>query len=321
MEALNGKASCVSKQYYHDSFIRLFRPSYPPPPAMSPLINRGYFTRVRALELIVQAFQAEVLAAAATAAAAAAAAAPSSSSTSSSASKAASPSSPSPSPRVNLVLLGAGLDTFFLRLREQEEKQQQQQQQQQEQQQRPDATAAAAAAEGLGKSITRCYYEVDFAPVVQYKARCIGANEEVASLLGLGVSTEGRGGGGGGGGGGGSDSPGRRATTLTGSVVVLRCSSSSSNEEEEEEKKGRRRQGGGGGSYALLAGDLADTQRLEKTLEEAGMDWELPTLLIAECVLVYMETEASRALVEVSSGGMGGWVGGRRQGGHIWLKG
>jgi hypothetical protein len=85
--------------------------------------------------------------------------------------------------------------------------------------------------------------------------------------------------------------------------VVLRSSSSSSKEEEEEKKKGRRRQGGGGGSYALLAGDLADTQGLEKTLGEAGMDWELPTLLIAECVLVYMETEASRALIEVSGRG------------------
>lgn len=142
--------------------------------------------------------------------------------------------------------------------------------------------------------------------MVQYKARCIVANEEVVSLLG--VSSTGGGGGGGrgggpgaGGGGSSSSSPGERM--MTGGAVVLRSSSSSSNEEEEKEKMGRRRQRGGGGSYALLSGDLADTQGLEQALREAGIDWEWPTLLIAECVLVYMETEASRALVEVSRRG------------------
>ena len=42
LEALNGKESCVAKGYYGDRFLRLLRPpSYPPAPAMSPLISRG----------------------------------------------------------------------------------------------------------------------------------------------------------------------------------------------------------------------------------------------------------------------------------------
>lgn len=33
-------------------------------------------------------------------------------------------------------------------------------------------------------------------------------------------------------------------------------------------------------------------------LEDAGIDWSIPTLLVAECVLVYMDADASRALVQ-----------------------
>ncbi len=211
MEALNGKASCVTKRYYQDRFLRLFRPSYPPPPAMSPLISRGYFTRVRALELIVQAFERHVLEAA------------------------------TAPPRVNLVLLGAGLDTLFFRLMDEEEEE---------------------ANEG---GVTRCYYEVDFAPVVQYKAACIRADKELCQVL---------------------DVVAGDATTPDASLsfpsVVLASHAQGT---------GRR--------YALVAGDLADTAALEATLAHAGMDWSLPTLLIAECVLVYMEAAASQRLVEV----------------------
>lgn len=39
-------------------------------------------------------------------------------------------------------------------------------------------------------------------------------------------------------------------------------------------------------TYALLTCDLGDTTALEKKLETSGIDWTLPTLVLAECVVV-----------------------------------
>lgn len=39
-------------------------------------------------------------------------------------------------------------------------------------------------------------------------------------------------------------------------------------------------------SYALVACDLGDVARLEASLDAAGLDRSLPTLVIAECVVV-----------------------------------
>jgi tRNA wybutosine-synthesizing protein 4 len=39
-------------------------------------------------------------------------------------------------------------------------------------------------------------------------------------------------------------------------------------------------------SYALISCDLGDAQRLDATLSAAGVDRSLPTLILAECVLV-----------------------------------
>ena len=233
MEALNGKDSCVSKGYYSDKFIKLFRPSYPPPPAMSPLISRGYFTRVRALELIVEAFERQTLAAE---------------------EEEGGGTGTGKKKKVNLVLLGAGLDTFFFRLREQEQQQ------------------------SSEVALTRCYYEVDFAPVVEYKASCLRANKEISSLLHLPEEAQ------------------TQTHTHTHTSPRIGSSFTSTTKARPVLVSNKTPDGG---SYALLAGNLAETSALEKALDAAGMDWSLPTLLIAECVLVYMEAEASRALVEV----------------------
>ena len=40
------------------------------------------------------------------------------------------------------------------------------------------------------------------------------------------------------------------------------------------------------GSYSLIACDLGDIQRLEATLNAAGVERSLPTLILGECVLV-----------------------------------
>jgi len=50
--------------------------------------------------------------------------------------------------------------------------------------------------------------------------------------------------------------------------------------------------------YHLVACDLRDTAQLSLKLDACGVDRQLPTALIAECVLVYMSAEQSTALVK-----------------------
>ncbi|NWR59875.1 TYW4 protein, partial [Bucorvus abyssinicus] len=53
-----------------------------------------------------------------------------------------------------------------------------------------------------------------------------------------------------------------------------------------------------GEDYKLLGVDLSELPKLERALEEAGVDNETPTLFIAEVVLTYMENSRSDALVQ-----------------------
>ena len=47
--------------------------------------------------------------------------------------------------------------------------------------------------------------------------------------------------------------------------------------------------------YSLLPVDLRDPEALLRELRAAGLDPLLPTLVLAECVLVYMEVRRGRA--------------------------
>jgi len=47
----------------------------------------------------------------------------------------------------------------------------------------------------------------------------------------------------------------------------------------------------------LVACDLRDTAQLSAKLDACGVNHQLPTAFIAECVLVYMTAEKSSALV------------------------
>jgi len=50
--------------------------------------------------------------------------------------------------------------------------------------------------------------------------------------------------------------------------------------------------------YHLCAADLANTQEVEAKLQESGLDFSAPTLILAECVLVYINADKSEKLLQ-----------------------
>lgn len=45
------------------------------------------------------------------------------------------------------------------------------------------------------------------------------------------------------------------------------------------------------GHYNLLGVDVRKEQEVEATLSRAGLQWDVPTLVLSEVVLTYMETQ------------------------------
>ena len=65
----------------------------------------------------------------------------------------------------------------------------------------------------------------------------------------------------------------------------------------------------GAHDYSLVGADMRDLPGLEKALQAAGFDFSLPTLILAECVLVYLPADASTSVLE--------WLASRLVGGAL----
>lgn len=53
-----------------------------------------------------------------------------------------------------------------------------------------------------------------------------------------------------------------------------------------------------GPSYHIMGVDLRNTEDVEQKLKQAEIDFELPTIFLSECVLVYMESKHSVNLIK-----------------------
>ena len=113
------------------------------------------------------------------------------------------------------------------------------------------------------------YFELDFADVVREKSRIVREQRLLCGSL-CGPAA------------GGEPLDGRiEACPDTGELTVQASADS--------------------GRYCLRAVDLRQLECVRETLMQAGFDTALPTLVVAECVLIYMEAQHSDALIE--------WVG------------
>ena len=50
--------------------------------------------------------------------------------------------------------------------------------------------------------------------------------------------------------------------------------------------------------YVLMAGDIRDMDSVGERMLAAGLNKSLPTMFLTECVLVYIEPEKSRKVIE-----------------------
>jgi len=53
------------------------------------------------------------------------------------------------------------------------------------------------------------------------------------------------------------------------------------------------------GRYHLVAADFSDVTSLRTKLEESDVDYSCPTLVLAECALVYANADKVRLLVTI----------------------
>ena len=184
-DAALSKASSANLGYYVDDFILPLLGKGDKPPRRSPLINRGYYSRVAAMDTVIDRFEKLF------------------------------------GEERQIVSLGSGSDTTYFRL--------------------------------LKQRAPKLYVEVDLPDVATRKAAAIKSCPATRDLASFKDATP------------SEDGATRMLLTAPG--------------------------------YALGAVDLRDVPAVARTLAAAGVDFTLPTLLIAECVFVYVKPEKSRAVL------------------------
>jgi tRNA wybutosine-synthesizing protein 4 len=294
-DAALSKLSAARLGYVNDPFIPMFVPSNRPQ-RRSPLINRGYFARVAAVDLILQRFVATCRR--------------------------------TGDGRSQVISLGAGMDTTFFRLYAAAFLSSQtngggggggsggsssssSQQQHQHSHSQPSSLSG----------VPTVYFEVDFADVTAKKAsivrkssvlqKCIDGRSvtasDIASLSSISsslssepsitlslsqsqslTSTQ-------------PQSPNKKVPSDTSTNSVPIPIANLQAPRIHADIKYEVQDSGGcnviGRSYRLVTSDLRDISAVESALLAAGCDFSLPTLLLSECVLIYLEPEESCGII------------------------
>ncbi|XP_013402426.1 tRNA wybutosine-synthesizing protein 4 isoform X2 [Lingula anatina] len=107
------------------------------------------------------------------------------------------------------------------------------------------------------------WFEVDFLETMKRKAALINNSQVLLDVLQLGQSQM------------GSEGQGHKQTENMEANIVLDCS-----------------------DFKMVGVDLRDTGHLERCLKMTGVDLTLPTLLLSECVMTYIEPKSSSAIIQ-----------------------
>jgi O-methyltransferase involved in polyketide biosynthesis len=275
-DAVISKLAASSLGYYEDPFAAKLAQHGPVMPKRMPIINRGTWARVLAMDKVVDEFLCS--------------------------------SFGENTPR-QIVSLGAGLDSRFFRLSERSSQQGGDQVTTSEVLKETVEAEPTFVVNGkvIRKSLTRrrsfttrrwspgsvAYFEVDFPDIVARKRASIQGNRALS-----------------------------KAAMITPGLVSMPMSDSFNEEDEEEAEEGENIAQGTTasstenavseipppketlqfGPYSLIAADLRDIPALDQAMTEAGFDHNLPTLFIAECLLVYLPENDASALLKWASG-------------------
>jgi len=277
-DAVISKLAASSLGYYEDPFASRLAQHGPVMPKRMPIINRGTWTRVAAMDQVVDEFLC---------------------------------TSFGDNQLRQIVSLGAGLDSRFFRLSERSRKLGGDQVTTAEVLKETVESDPTFVVNGkvIRKSLTRrrslttrrwtpgnvSYFEVDFPDIITRKRASIEGNRALSSAAMI--------------------RPSLSSLPMSGSFeeneeeeeeeeddgdgvvennAVMNTDSNSGASNEAEEKLLM-------GPYSLVSADLRDIAALESAMNEAGFDHNAPTLFIAECVLVYLPEKDATALLEWAS--------------------
>jgi tRNA wybutosine-synthesizing protein 4 len=223
-DAAISKLSAVHMGYVNDPFQRFFVSAKFQ--RRSPLINRGYFARISAVDLILRRFVACATA-------------------------------EDGSARCQIISLGCGMDTAFFR----------------------------ALSDRSAPSV---YFEVDFPDVTARKAELIRTTPVLLAAVGGTPPTP-------------ADLAAAASPPSSPAAQVTPPAAAAEGSTPLHSSVFTPLPGGGtdvhAAAYRLVTADLRDVAALSSCLAKAGLDPALPTLLLSECVLVYLEPEDSCAII------------------------
>jgi tRNA wybutosine-synthesizing protein 4 len=226
-DAIGSKFSAISLKYYDDYFLKImFESQLRHFIRKPPIINRGYYARVKIIEKMLNKFL-EIT---------------------------------EKIPHVQIISLGSGLDTLSYKI-------------------------LSAGIEKHRPGIR--YFEIDFENVIRKKAVFTMKTEILSKIISKSFEC--------------SEPPKLQKISEDEEANEFDCEASSENKSIESKPNYKTSYGYQFESLHLLNADLRHSDAVQSALLDAGVDMSLPTFILTECVLVYIEKKHVLSLMSMLS--------------------